>query len=198
MCWLCPDVTHAGQRTSSADIVATFEKKHRISASALAAAALAIDSDACVDPSTVRLPHEAVLSLPRFLAFAAHKAVSQPQSIMLLLKRQGFGSGTGAVVDGGAVGSRASGGLWVSCGWAWACSCRRLWTQCRIAATFVAVIYAAAGVSCDVLLSSLFVAYPCGACTLFAVGGIGPMSSVPPLSLRDSLYSWVEDSRHGP
>jgi hypothetical protein len=67
-----------------------FERKHRMKFSAVLIAASAVDVDVRVDPASVRLPADASLSLHRFLQYMAHKAVSQPQLLVLLLGKHGF------------------------------------------------------------------------------------------------------------
>lgn len=79
-----------GLSSASADPVAVFERKHRMKLSAVLTAASAVDVDVRVDPASVRLPADASLSLHRFLQYMAHKAVSQPQLLVLLLGKHGF------------------------------------------------------------------------------------------------------------
>ena len=72
------------------DILALFQKKFRLDLLALVVAASTIDVDIVHDPSSSALSTDAVLTLPRFLQFVSHKCVSQPQMVLLLLKRLAF------------------------------------------------------------------------------------------------------------
>jgi hypothetical protein len=83
-----------GKSTASAkgfaDIVALFQKKFRLDLLSIMRAASTVDVDALQDPTTVALSANAVLTLPRFLQFVAHKCVSQPQMVLLLLRKMDF------------------------------------------------------------------------------------------------------------